>query len=54
MKYYVFMFWDRSGSGRHYVLATSEEDATKRLRQILQRRHPFRHFAIKLEQVMPA
>ena len=54
MKYYVFTFWNRSGSGRHYVLAANEADATKRLRQILHRRHPFQHFTINLEQVLPA
>lgn len=54
MKYYVFTFTDRRGGGRHFLLAPNEADAMKRLRQFLNRHHPFRHFTVHLEQVLPA
>jgi len=54
VKYYVYIYWDNAGSGRHYILADSEENALKRLKSFLNEHHPFRKFIIKLEQVMPA
>ena len=54
MKYYVFLYWDRKGSGRHYILADNEQSARKKLRQFLNHHHPFRRYSIRLEQVMPA
>ena len=55
MKYYGFTYSDGKGhGGRSYHLAASKDEALKRLKRILNQRHPFRKYYIKLENVMPA
>lgn len=54
MKYYVFFFRDNAGGGRRYILADNARDAWKSLRRYLNEYHPFRHYHICLEQVIPA
>lgn len=53
-KYYVYTYWDGVGGGKRWILATSEKEARKRLRQFLNRYHPFRKYSIQLENVTPA
>lgn len=54
MKYYVFTYWDNAGGGRRWILAKNQQEATKRLKQFLNRFHPFRKYRIYLENVMSA
>ena len=54
MKYFVFRYWDAKGSGMRYIFAESEADARRRLKQFINQHHPFRHFLIRLERIMPA
>lgn len=54
MKYYVFTYRDNAGGGRRWILAENQQEATKRLKQFLNRFHPFRKYKITLENVTPA
>lgn len=54
MKYYVYVYWNSIGGGRHYILAEDAVTAYKRLRRHLNDHHPFRRYHIRLDQVLPA
>ena len=53
LKYYVYTYRDNAGGGKRNILAASEKEANKRLRQFLNQYHPFRKYHIELEQVLP-
>lgn len=52
MKYYVFSYWDEKGGGTMNILEHDEKKAMKKLKQYLNKYHPFRKFQIKLDQVI--
>ena len=54
MKYYIYECTYREGRGEFFILANDETCAMKRLRQIMNERHPFRRYTARLKQVMPA
>ena len=54
MKYFVFTYRDGAGGGKRYILAENKLEALARLLEFLKKYHPYRHYKIELEQVMPA
>lgn len=53
-KYYIYTYRDGSGGGKRNILADNELQALANLLEFLKKYHPFRHYKIELEQVMPA
>lgn len=53
LKYFVFAYRDSRGGGTYHSLAKDAQEAEKRLRSFLNRKRPFRKYAITLESVMP-
>ena len=53
-KYYIYTYRDGSGGGKRYILADNELQALANLLEFLKKYHPFRHYKIELENVMPA
>lgn len=54
MKCFVFSYRDARGGGRFYGMATTAEEAERRLRSFLRRKRPARKYIITLEQELPA
>ena len=53
-KYYIYIYRDGAGGGKRWILAENELQALVNLLEFLKKHHPFRHYKIELEQVMPA
>lgn len=53
-KYYIYTYRDGAGGGKRWILAENEMQALANLLEFLKKYHPFRHYKIELEQVMPA
>lgn len=53
-KYYIYTYRDGAGGGKRWILAENEMQALVNLLEFLKKHHPFRHYKIELEQVMPA
>lgn len=53
-KYYVYTYEWSAGGGRRYILASSEAESLKRLKQYLNEYFPFRKFTIHLDHIEPA
>jgi hypothetical protein len=52
-KYYVYKYWNNTGCGKRWILAETEDEALKLLKQFLHKHHPFKRFTILLEQITP-
>lgn len=51
--YFVFSYRDHKGGGTFHALASTTEEAERRLRRWLNRKRPYRKYTITLIETVP-